>query len=296
MNDSKRLAFSLWNLLSPILVSVVVMNLLTSLFAVLAVFWGTDPKEQYMMLQAAATAATIPVIAGYYRKDQAQPTMFWERMHLILEKKSVVQRTVTGFFMFLTGAVLGIALNNMILLTNLQESSPGYQKINSYFFAGGILFELLGACLLTPFLEELLYRGVVYGRLCDLMILQNRQNTERGGRRERQSRIIAMAGSAFLFGILHMNLVQFIYAGLLGFLFAWFMEKAGHIYGAFLAHTGANLMAVLRVRTSLFSGMEQGSADFYAVTAVFFAAGVLLILAIAFMFARQNQKSMAEEG
>ncbi|MCI8299932.1 MAG: CPBP family intramembrane metalloprotease [Lachnospiraceae bacterium] len=280
MNVSNRPLFQVWNLILPLLVYFVIINVSMSLFAMFATFSGLDPQKQYMMLQTAATAVTIPFILRYYREDKARPTVFWKHMQPVMDQKSVRQRAVGGILMFLAGAALGTALNNMIMLSGLQEISQGYREVHTYFFAGGIFFELLGACLLTPFLEELLYRGVIYARLCDLMILEE-EKTERGGKRQRKSRIIAMAVSAFLFGAFHMNLVQFLYAGLLGVLFAWFMEEAGHFYGAFLAHMGANLMAVLRTETSLFSWMKPQSTAFYAATAACFAAGVLFLAAIA---------------
>lgn len=86
-----------------------------------------------------------------------------------------------------------------------------------------------------------------------------------------------MVISALLFGVLHMNLVQFIYAGILGILLAWFMEKCGHFYGAFLAHVGANLMAVLRVETRIFLWMEAGKPAFYGATAALAILAVLML-------------------
>ncbi len=282
--------FKSWNVIYPVFIYFVVTNLSMSLFTMLAVFLGADPKEQYMMLQTAAVAVTIPFIARYYQKDKQEPTVFWEHMDLELGKKSAALKFINAVLMFLAGAVLGFALNNILMVTSVEEFSQGYQEVNRYFFAGGILFEILGACLLTPFLEELLYRSVVYGRLCDMMILDNEEKTERGKKRERQSRIIAMIISALLFGVLHMNLVQFIYAGILGILFAWFMEKTGHFYGAFLAHMGANLMAVLRVETQWFSWMKPGSTAFYTATGVLFAAGCFLLAVIEFI-SRRNKKN-----
>lgn len=287
--------FKSWNVIYPVFIYFVVTNLFMSLFTMFAVFLGADPKEQYMMLQTAAVAVTIPFIARYYQKDKAEPTVFWEHMNLELAKKTTAQKIINGVLMFFAGAGLGLALNNILMLTSVESVSEGYQEVNRYFFAGGILFELLGACLLTPFLEELLYRSVVYGRLCDMMILDNKEKTDRGKKRERQSRIMAIVISALLFGVLHMNLVQFIYAGILGILFAWFMEKTGHFYGAFLAHMGANLMAVLRAETNLFSWMTSEKTYFYTATTVFFVLGVLLIAVIEFISVRQNQNSRTEE-
>ncbi len=272
--------FKSWNIIYPIFIYFVVTNLAMSLFAMLASFLGADYQEQYMTLQTASVAVTIPFIANYYQKDRKEPTVFWEHMGIVFERKSASLKGINGILMFLAGAVAGIALNNLLALTSLEEVSKGYQEVTGYFFAGGILFELLGACLLTPFLEELLYRSVVYGRLCDMMILDNEEKTESGKKRERYGRIIAMVFSAVLFGVLHMNLVQFIYAGVLGILFAWFMEKSGHFYGPLLAHIGANLMSVLRVETNLFAWMPEGQGAYLAVSAAFAFAAVALITAL----------------
>lgn len=113
-----------------------------------------------------------------------------------------------------------------------------------------------------------------------MMISDNEEKTEHGRKRERISRILAIMISALLFGVIHMNLVQFIYAGVLGILLAWFMEKAGHFYGAFLAHMGANLMAVLRVEMPAFSWMKPEDPQFVTVTVVLAAASILLIAVI----------------
>lgn len=287
--------FKSFHIIYPVFIYFVATNLSMSLFTMLAVFLGADPQEQYMSLQTASVAVTIPFIARHYQKDRNEPTVFWEHRDMEIAQKPAAVRAWNGVLMFLAGAAVGVALNNLLILSGLQEISQGYQEINRQLFSGGILFELLGACLLTPFLEELLYRGVVYGRLCDLMILDNEEKTSQGKKRERVSRMLAMVISALLFGVLHMNLVQFIYAALLGVLLAWFVEKAGHFYGAFLAHMGANLMAVLRVETPMFSWMKQGEASFYAATAAAAAAGVLLVVVVQAVSVGGKRKGEAME-
>lgn len=277
---SNSIIFKTWNVIYPILIYFVVANLGMSLLAMLVSFLGADYQKQYMALQTAVAAITIPVVFRFYQKDKKEPTVFWEHMGMEFAQKSPAQKFFNGLLMFLSGAMAGMALNNIIALTALEEISEGYQEAAGHFFAGGIFFELLGACLLTPLLEELLYRGVVYGRLCDLMALDNEEKTEEGKKREQRSRITAMAASAFLFGAMHGNLVQFLYAGILGLLLAWFVEKSGHFYGAALAHIGANLTAVLRMETSLFGWMEQTMSQFLGATAALALLSFLLLVAI----------------
>lgn len=279
-NNQYNAIFKSWNVIYPVFIYFVVTNLAMTLFAMFASFLGADYQEQYMALQTASVAVTIPFIARYYDKDRKEPTVFQQHMQIELGKKTGTQKVWNGILALVTGTVAGTALNNILVFTTLEEISQGYQEVTGYFFAGGIFFELLGACLLTPFLEELLYRGVVYGRLCDLMILDNEEKTEDGKKREKKSRMAAMVLSALLFGVLHMNLVQFIYAGVLGILLAWLVEKSGHLYGAVLAHIGANFISVLRMETNWLGWMDKDQTVFVGATAVLAVVSVILIIVI----------------
>lgn len=103
-----------------------------------------------------------------------------------------------------------MAVNNVIAMTPLIEASAGFQSANQAFFAGGVVFELLGSCLVIPLAEELLYRGVVERRLSLLC-----------------GSAPAIVLSAVIFGVMHWNVVQFLYAGILGLLLAWLLERTG---------------------------------------------------------------------
>ncbi len=290
MKKQSNMILKAWNAICPILVSFVVTNLAMTVFAMLAAFLGADYETWYMALQTASVAVTIPFIANYYQKDCREPTAFQEHMQAALWKKTLAQKAANGFFMFLAGAVAGLTLNNILALARLEDLSAGYREATRYFYAGGISFELLGACLATPFLEELLYRGVTYGRLCDLLIPGDEEKTGQGKGKEGGCRIVAAALSAALFGAFHMNLVQFVYAGLLGLLLAWFMEKAGHFYGAFLAHAGANLISVLHTETGLLAWMDADRAVFFGATAVSALVLAILIVVIQWVNAEKKQE------
>ena len=68
-------------------------------------------------------------------------------MKRVSEKKTSARKAANAIWMVLAGASAGAALNNLLALTALKEISRGFQEANSNFFAGGIFFELLGACL-----------------------------------------------------------------------------------------------------------------------------------------------------
>lgn len=77
--------------------------------------------------------------------------------------------------------------------------------------------------------EEVVYRGVVY------------QGYRRG------KILVAALVSAFLFGIMHMNLNQFVYAFMIGILFALINEAVGSIIPSMLIHMYINGKSVVLI-------------------------------------------------
>lgn len=280
MNQKKTLYGDLFKsagVVYPLLVYFVVISVAMNLISAIAVKLGIDPQKQYMAIQTIATAVTIPFIYTFYRKDRLEPTTCQQHLSEIFEQKDKNEKLLDGILMFLTGAVTGIALNNLMAMTVLEQISEGYQEAEQNFFAGGVLFEVLGACLLTPVLEEMLYRSVIYGRLYDIIVPYKVADTEAKKKRNRNNRIMTVVFSALIFGVMHMNLVQFVYATLLGIMLSWFVETSGHLYGAVVAHIGANLMSVLRVETSVFGWMEKSKTAFIVSTVIFVIAAVVLL-------------------
>jgi membrane protease YdiL (CAAX protease family) len=133
--------------------------------------------------------------------------------------------------------------------------SEEYQNASDAFYGTTFGLELLGSALITPFLEELLHRGVVFGRL-----------------RRRMGMWPAVFVSALIFAALHFNMVQFVYAFLLGVVFALFVEKTGKLYSAVIAHVVANGIAVVRTET----GFLQSTVD-KSVSAWLLSIGICLI-------------------
>ena len=155
----------------------------------------------------------------------------------------------------------------------LIEASAGFQSANQAFFAGGVVFELLGSCLVIPLAEELLYRGVVERRLSLLC-----------------GSAPAIVLSAVIFGVMHWNVVQFLYAGILGLLLAWLLERTGFLYAPVLAHIGANVMAVVRSETGWLDFAYQPTAAGVAVTVLLFAVAAFAVLLVKKGGVRQEEE------
>ena len=99
---------------------------------------------------------------------------------------------------------------------------------NDAFYSIPLYLRLISYVIIGPFSEEVLFRGVIFSRFRKLMPLWG-----------------AAFGSAVFFGIYHGNLMQGLYALIMGFLMCVFMDYGGSIFYAFIFHVIANLISNL---------------------------------------------------
>lgn len=243
--------YRIWQVIYPIGIYYVVSSVV---YFCLGILFG-ERQETYMLRQMVCGAATIPFILSFYRQDKEIAQTVYGSPACGEKKRVGIQMCRTVILSIAAGAMLGMAVNNLIAMTPLMQVSQGFAEANDAFFAGKVLYELLGSCLLIPIAEELLYRGVVFRRLQMFLGL-----------------LPAICLSAVIFGAMHVNLVQFLYAGILGLLLAYLFAATGKLYAPVLAHIAANTAAVVR--------QETGWLDFaYAPTAAGIGCSLLLLAA-----------------
>ena len=189
-----------------------------------------------------------------------------------IKKWQLKQAVVIGMLVFVAMATFGIALNNFIAMTPLVQISSGFQEVNRSFFGGEVLLTILASCVVVPIAEELLFRCVILKR-CSIMV----------GER------LGIAFSALLFGVIHVNIVQFLYATILGLLLAVFVCKTKRVWVAVLGHAAANLMANLRAETGIFSYAYE--ADWAGIV---FSLCMVVIGAVATELCLERCKSFEE--
>lgn len=222
--DSKWMR--VWNVLYPVGMYLVVSNIAMFILGlVMPVTTGN-----YNLRHCIVTVVAFPFVWSYYRHEPYYC--------MTLEKK----RQFSPLVLLLSvgaGAGAAVFFNNLIAFTPLISYSAGYRKVSGDFYGSAVWLTILSTCILTPILEETLYRGAAYRRLRGFLDTP-----------------FAILYSALLFGAMHLNLVQFLYAGLLGLLLAWLMEHLG-LGAAIAAHIGANLITVLRSSMGIFDFLEQ---------------------------------------
>ncbi|MDO4269867.1 MAG: type II CAAX endopeptidase family protein [Eubacteriales bacterium] len=122
---------------------------------------------------------------------------------------------VIGAALMWLGSLAGTAVNN--LAYRLAGREP-VDLLSEAFDLYSPAVILLGACLLGPVCEELLFRGLLAGRLA------------------RYGQKPAALVSALLFGLFHANLGQFFYAFALGLLLAYAYFRTGGLAAPIVLH------------------------------------------------------------
>ena len=124
--------------------------------------------------------------------------------------------------------VFGVALQPVTnLLLNFLPTSllMDFEEQNALADAAGPLaMEILNVVILTPIVEELIFRGLAFTRL-----------------RRGMSTALAVLISAAVFGAVHGHPVSFLYASVLGVVLAWIMRKNNDsVIAPILCHAGFN--------------------------------------------------------
>lgn len=222
--------------------------------------------EDYMKCQILGVLATLPVVyLRFYRENSVVIGAKAEH-----QKQETTQKIKKATLVILGAAGIGVGFGNILTMSPLAGISKGFAEANEHFYGSTLLIEIIGSAILTPVLEELLYRGVIYERLRFFM-----------GKKWR-----AILLSSLIFALVHLNLVQFIYAFGMGIVLAVCMEVTGHVYGAVLAHMAANMIAVLRTECNLWAWMGDGSVLAWICS--------LGLTAIGFVVLKRNFYSMME--
>lgn len=258
------ITYKIWQVIYPVGMYYVVSSMA---YFLLGLVIGTA-QETYMMRQMVCAAVTIPVVMNYYRQDKVIEDNVYGKEKIRFDGKLLKDVVVA----LLTGATLGMAVNNIIAMTPLMDMSAGFQEANESFFAGTFVFEFLGSCLLIPIAEEILYRGVVYKRLKLLFGVK-----------------YAIPLSALIFGAMHVNLIQFLYAGILGLFLAFLYEKTRRIYAPILGHIAANIAAVVRQETGWLEFSYEPTVAGISVTAALLVVAAVVIM----MYLRSLDKDNA---
>ena len=127
------------------------------------------------------------------------------------------------------GAFLGQYGNILVGLFQQYLDPEVYQETQSLISDGKSIWSLIfWMGIVAPFAEEVIFRWMVFLRMRDNMRV-----------------ITAALLSGLAFGIYHMNLLQGVYATVLGAIFALILEWSGNLFTSVLLHMGANIWSLI---------------------------------------------------
>lgn len=155
--------------------------------------------------------------AGYRLADRP--------LHTVFAWRPVSLRIVPGVAALLVGLII-LAAEGLALLTQVLPVPPDLYALFEDVTVGSGLVGFLTVAGLGPLVEELLFRGVILGGLLSHY-------------RARW----AIAGSAALFGAVHLNPWQFVPAFAMGLLGGWLVMRTRSLWPSVALHMGYNALA-----------------------------------------------------
>ena len=234
-----------WNIVWPLFVYMIAQNGIVVLAGGIFGFFS-DAQELLLRYSVGcvfvAALICIPIYYKMYRKDESENGSTRERV--LLDNKDCL-------LIVLSGASLALAMNNMIAITPLPILFTGYEETNEIVYSGSLILQILSAGIFACIVEELCVRGIVYGRLKRYFSKKN-----------------AMLISALIFGVYHLNVVQGVYAFVLGLYFVWLYERYQSLWASCIAHISANLFVILLAGSQLFQKLLENLVGFCLITCI----------------------------
>ena len=206
-----------------------VLNALASIFAV--AFLMND------FLKEVNVIGEIDIDSSFFRQFCA-----WMKNGVKADKDKAVPLALSASL----GITSALAFN--ILAGIIQIQSPGYQKVEAIQYSVPIWLGLILYGLISPFVEEVVFRGLTYTRMRRFFGIP-----------------LSVIVTAVLFAGFHGNLAQFVYALCMGVLLALCYEWVKSFAAPLVFHMAANI--VVFVVSSLMGG---SSALLYIPFLVFF--------------------------
>lgn len=168
--------------------------------------------------------AMIPCLY-LYKKDRAARISGG----LIPGAPSVRLHAGEAVLLLLMGAAFSQFANMLVGLFQNFLNYQQYQESMEQITQGKSLFTLIfWMGIVAPAAEEVIFRWLIYLRLRDYMRMA----------------AAAVISGAF-FGLYHMNLLQAVYAGILGMIFAYMLETGKSLWASVLLHMGANIWSLV---------------------------------------------------
>ena len=141
------------------------------------------------------------------------------RFHRVAPRAALASLAASTFF------GLSLIVGLLLSLINVDES---YEFLESALSSGSVIIRFITLAIVAPVVEELCFRGIVLGRSLSWV-----------------NPMPAIMLQAALFGVVHMNLLQGLYAFALGILLGMIFVRFRNLWLCMVGHFAFNLPSVL---------------------------------------------------
>lgn len=168
----------------------------------------------------------------------------------------------SAIIMIIIGICACIGVNMLFELTGLKTiREEDAKNVAKALYSDKLWLQILVVGIAAPVAEELLFRGILYRRMRTLLSVGT-----------------SALAALLIFAAVHGNLLQALYAFILGALLVWAYERFAKLTAPIILHVSANLISILVQQSTWLSSYLQT----YAVAACIIglagtAAGVVYI-------------------
>lgn len=205
-----------------------------------------------MMINVIAGVIIIPVLSIILKQDKKSR-----------EEKSVIVKKEEYIYPFLAGIFMCLGCNWLIDMSGIINIFTGFNEVADSLYGGSIIFEFIAMVIIAPLLEEILFRGIIFARLREYMSVK-----------------VAIVISALIFGIIHGNVVQGIYAFIIGICLAYIYERYNTLLAAVLFHMSANLMSVIMTECEPVVRLISKALVYNIIGVVCLVMGIIMLISI----------------
>ncbi len=219
----------------------------------------------YLLLTAAlvplSTALPFVVYLAVGRRDLGEYLRF-EKVGFLPGLLFVL----AGLAICLLGNYPAFFLQDLLGAVGYQPASGGVETSLSW---SSFWVDLLSTAVLVPVMEELVFRGVVFSGL------------------RKFGTGFAVIGSALVFGVVHMDVTNVLFALVAGLVFGWLYARTGNLWVTVAIHGLNNGLAVVGAYLGLFVPQSAAGLVNQLLLAVPIALGILA-LGLLFLFYREK--------
>ena len=222
----KKFFYTLWISAYPLIIYTAIQFLLAIIVSFFVIILGGYPGAVASLgaVESFISRNVLPITASGAVFTSVFLILFFylDGQKGRIEKKK--SSNATDFVMaIIGGAGIAIILNILIGLTGISGIDNTFQEISEAIKSTPIVITIICAGIIIPIVEEIIFRGLIFNRI-----------------KFQYNLTAAMLISSVVFGIYHGNIIQGIYATMLGVCLAYTYNKTKNILIPIFIHISAN--------------------------------------------------------